>query len=416
MASSIEISIGSGARESVARKIIKSSFLLLSLNLMAGFLGYFYQVVAAKKLTTQDYADLLVALNTYSLLLTFCAVIQYFSVIRSSLFFKSLFLKLLSLAVFVISVLAAVILFNRSSGSPLFFLLLIGFPGALLASFWSGAFQGQQLFLAFGLLGFLGSFFKFGLSWFSFGKEQFALSIVLASLAPLLFGVLYRVKHGKEHDVRKKKLLAPVSKDLLLSFVTALGFALYPAYDLFNVKFLFDPETVGRYGQLQLFSRIVYFAPAALLQVTFPYYVKAFSTGLSYAEHRKVRLIELMALGVCYLGILFMALIGPYLAARFIGLSLDGWDIFLASASMLPLYGLISSLQLSVSTKNIRAAIFYVLIVLLSPACALFFALVAGEFPTLRSYLVFSTVINSFVGIVGLLGGERRMRRLCSKA
>jgi len=391
-------------------KLVKSSLLLLILNLSGGFLHYLFQVVAARRLGLSDYAELIVAMSFYQILFSLSSVMQYFAVMRSRSRAGHATLVVLTVVSAVLGVAACTVVLAGYSTPSLLLILLLTYPSALLAGFWLGTLQGWQAFMAFGLSFFAGAVTKFGGALVSVTKQQYALSVAALAIIMMLAAFIFYLHHARKGGADVAAGAGGSGwRDLALSSLAAFGFVIYPIFDLLNVRMLFESETVGKYGQLQLFSKMLYFAPATLLQVTFPYYVKAFESGVTLSEHIKVRLLEIAGLAASYIGALVFAVAGPAIATKAIGShTLETREIFLACASMVPLYGLMSSLQVSASSKSILHCVVFVSVVLVSPTIAR----LAG-FSSLDDYLVFSVIINTLFGLAGFAASEWRIRRLC---
>ncbi|OFZ82216.1 MAG: hypothetical protein A2583_04755 [Bdellovibrionales bacterium RIFOXYD1_FULL_53_11] len=396
-------------------KILKSSAVLMLLNVSGGLFTYFSQVVAAKRLGIADFADLSVGLATFGIFLSAGALTQNLALIATAAKGRSFdAIRRTSWPIALVCLTSTFFMACFYTGDSVLGVLLTAFPAAMLAGFWSGTLQGLKLFAWFGLVGWSGAFIRMFFSLASSTKQHFAGAVGAGLGFMLVLGLLINTQATKKEITRKNRHFESESisaRDLFYSVLLAFGVALFPAFDLLNVKSLFEPETVGHYGRLQLFGKILYFAPMTLLQVTFPYYLKAFSGELDARGLSRLRRIEFIALFCCYAGAACLAVAGPALLESTTGIrGISGRQILLQCLSMVPLYGLMSALQLSVSLKKTGLSILCVSVVFLSFA--------AARLPgigSLDGYLVFSAVMNTVMGIIGFVASSRALSACCHR-
>jgi len=391
------------------RQLVRNSALLFGMNLVTGFLHYLFQVLAARRLDAVAYGRVLVAMNAFSLVLGLLGVIQFFVVLRQGRLRRPGFIRGCSWF-FSLFTLGWALVYFAGTGTllagRLFSILCLSLPAVALLGVWLGVAQASHAFFTLGLISFLGGLFKFSGAFWSHSPEQLLAALLLGSGAALLAGLLLTGR-GATVAAARERSVTPVGTDLFFSGLTAFGFALYPAFDLLNVRLILAPELVGRYGQLQLFSKVVYFVPIALLQVTFPLYVNMFAPGGDRSAYGRARRLEAGGLGLSYLAAFFFSIAGPWVSARFLGFSTSHLDIFLVCVSMVPLYGLMSALQLAASRKQAGVAVVAVMVVGLS-----FLGARSCGLETLRGYLWFSAVVNTVLGAGGQwLVGQPRVHK-----
>ncbi len=393
-------------KQTLLSRLFKDSVVLVAFNFIAGFCHYFYQVVAARRLNIEDLALLNVELAFYSLLLTLGVIAQYFPVFRPPT--KALTRKVSLIAISIFALTVCYVLFVALGYLPAFtrITLVVGAPIAIMMHYWLGVFQSKKRFFILGLgLLFLG-LSKFIFSIFAFKVIGFAFAVVGASMFVVLFSLLiYLFQRNKIWVLETAQINqdARFKKDLTISFFNGLGFVLFPVYDLINVKYFIGVSEAGRYAQLQLFSKILYFAPVALLQVTLPHRVQAFKDKASKKDLSSIRLIEKLGLVACYMGALFFGATGPWISKNVIGINgISGLDVFLACAALVPLYGLLNALQIFAAAKKQIYCFLVLVSVAISPIGLLIFGL-----DTLREYLIYALFVNTILGVMALYFSEK---------
>jgi hypothetical protein len=109
-----------------------------------------------------------------------------------------------------------------------------------------------------------------------------------------------------------------VRQQLSFSFVTALGYSWLPAYDLLTVRYLMGADQAGVYTHLLLFSKVLYYAPLALLQVTLPHYIKVLNGVDSASGIAQLRKLERHGLLVSSIAVGVFAAVGPIVADTYL--------------------------------------------------------------------------------------------------
>lgn len=390
------------------KKLLQSSAVLLVLNLAGGAMHYLFQVSAASRLSLADLGNLNVGLAFFMFSMTSGLLVQYWANFRIPSQDDRMRMNLISLM--VLSICGCYLYAAVREAVPTSLGLAFGFavPAMIMTHYWLGVFQGRKYFVQYGIGMFLVGAFKYGGSFFAETIEGFALSVTLGGVAAgsvvMTLDVFNRGKPEPAVEIKVSKKLSDRRDDLFLTFFTGMGFVLFPSFDLLTIKYLLGTHAAGLFSQISLFSKALYFAPAVLLQVTLPYHVRIFRGKSTAAERKSIHRLEIFGLAACYFGSVVAAAIGPYLMSRFLGINgLHSLDIFLACASIVPLYGLMSSLQVSAAAKKVKQSASYVFIVLLSPVGAGVLGL-----ETIRQYLIYATVMNTLFGLFGYLRTERR--------
>lgn len=377
-------------------QFLKNSFLLFFINSCAGFLHYFYQVFAAKTLPIADLGILNTHLTYFSILMTLGVVTQYFSLFSGLNPLNHRKVWALSLLICAVGMVAVFFLVfyrgDQLEASGPVILFLSAFPGCL-THFWLGRLQKAHRFSWFGITLLSIAAIKFFTVIFATSPITFYSAIFLSQLTGLLISLLGAAKPAPD------EISTTSSRALLLaSSLSALGVVYFPSYDLLNVRWFFGFDSTGEWSRLALFSKVLYFAPLTLLQVTLPYHLKFFKRQIDLDLHYRIRRIEFITLLLCYAGALALALVGPWVSTQLFRFEPPQWNfIFLACAAIVPLYGLLSSLQIAAALPKPWICVLLVALPLLSTLGA-----ALSQIQSLYGYLIYSTIINTCLGFFGI--------------
>lgn len=383
------------------KTLVKNSTILLILNILAGVMNYFCQLIYTKNLDTHSFGILNVEITIFSLFLTSGLAVQYFAVLCSPNTRSKQIMLLASVVTLVASWITMLLELFSIIELSIKTTLFLGIPCLVLCHYWLGSLQGRKLFLYFGLSIFLIALIKFCWTIPVNQPVAFARAIAISGMIALPLILLMHFKYAElcEHTVNSTN----ISKDLILSLLPAFAIVLFPAYDLMNVRFYLNIDSAGQFSRLQTFSKILYFGPITLLQITLPYYVNSFKNSPeihpSEANWKTVRKLEFAGLTLCYAGSFILAIAGPSIMRNFLSVpDIKTIDIFLACVSITPLYWLLSSVQIAAASKNILLCFLCVMAVTASPLLASFF-----KFSSLTDYLYFATAANTIFGLVGFM-------------
>ena len=366
---------------------------------------YLFQIRAATHLPVEDLGELNVWLTYYMLALVLGQVAQYWAVFSPISGVWQTRLKWISWGVSFATVLFCLGLWRTEL--PEGFcgaLVLAGIPSAILVQYWQGVSQSRQAFLFFGVVSFALGLSRWVLAIPAADLKFFYLAIILATAVVLPIQLLNR----KIFTQRAVEVASAQKYPVIFAVLTGLGWALLPSYDLLNIRYWVGSLETGTYSKLQLFSKILYFAPVTLLQVTLPYYVQALKGEGSSEQAHSLRMIETLGWIASYCGVGFFAVTGTWIAQHILGVQgLDAVDIVLSCLAVPPLYGLLSSLQIFAAAKKaLWCAVLLGCVVGSMGICAVV------SWTSLHQYLVYSAAMNTSLGFIAWIMTRRWIQQI----
>jgi hypothetical protein len=381
--------------------LLRSSAVLLALQLAAGLLNYLYQVFAARSLSTLDLSQLNSWASVFSLFLVFAAAAQFRAVLAPRDRVASSSRRIGWLTAFSL-LLAFSFWIRRSPASPLVWTLMAVLTWAAVAMFHHllGTLQRRKAFWLMGLAGLTYALTRATGAASAHTVHEF-ISIWLTAASCGAIAALglsaWSVFQESATNGSEKKLSGFTS--MTIALLPGVSIAWLPSYDFFAVQLALGSEAGGHFTRLQLFSKILFFAPLTLAQISLPYYAEAFRTKASSEVFSKLRRLEAAGLGISYLGAITLGFIGPVIGARILGLPevLLGTDVMLACLNITPLYGVLCAVQTFASAGRTREPI----AALLASVCAFGITVVASRYfsLSLTGLLALSATLNTMVGV-----------------
>ena len=195
-------------------------------------------------------------------------------------------------------------------------------------------------------------------------------------------------------SLTNSQLKSDWTQNLSVAALTAFGYAWLPVFDLLTVRYLIGFEQAGLFSQLQLFSKILYYAPLTLLQISLPHYVRILSAGHDRSELKGVRKFEWQGMVLSYLGVIVFAFTGPYACKNILHIQeFSAVQISLICLAVIPQYGLLSGLQILAAANRCKLGAVLLGSTLLMSALAFLF-----RWKTIDEYLLYSAIANSILG------------------
>lgn len=369
---------------------------LLFLNLSAGFLNYLFLILLAKRLPLHELGQINSYLAGYSVLSAAAAAVQYRVVLSRELQFKLKNVIQVSICMLGLTFLSTIFFAQRNMLMSLIFSSL---PALLCLMGIAGLFQRHQRFALFGCVGMFLAILKTGLAFQAESSIDFSLTLPVSVGLSLFLFLIILVTTQKKFESESHSTSPVTETDGFNSgwsaaWITALAYGWLPAFDILYVKYFFSSIETGEYSKLLLFSKILFFVPLTLLQITLPQYSKIFREETSTQELQALRKQEFLGLCLCYLGVLFFAITGPFLARQILGLGeLSAFRVTAVCLSAVPLYGLLAAIQTFTAAGNLKKAVFWLMSTFI-PA-AVFFLIPRKS---IELYLTVSTIVNTILG------------------
>lgn len=379
-------------------RLFKSSAVLLFFTLAAGLFSYAYQVIAARRLTVEDLGNLNVSLSFFNVVMTAGIVLQYWAVL-SPLSPDTLKRLTMSSWIAILASVGAGVYFYSGGGNPFWIFSAAVIPMVLL-QYWIGRFQSLEIFAWMGIVNLLFAFFKTGMVLRASSVQDFAFGF-FAAVVIVLFLAQFVPLPKKEHPPKPNYW-----KGIFLAALVGFASVMLPSIDLLNVRYVIGTNASGELARLQLFSKALYFAPMALLQVTLPHYVKALRGDTVENPLNDLRRMEYLGLGVSYLGALFFAFLGPTIGTWIFNIpGMSPVDILLACLGIIPFYGLLSCIQIEAAEEDWLSVLLLVAAIGISPVIA---SIV--HWKSVHAYLIFAACLNTALGGLGMFMARRTLR------
>jgi len=392
--------------------LLKNSAVMGILTLAAGGFHYLFHILCIKRLAVGDLALLNVDLSWFNLSLSLGFLIQYYMNLNTptvkrlrQLYFATIGITLLSATAFAYFWIAQPDDFIRP-------MLAVSLITALFFHCWAGFFQSEKKFFLFGMINLLLGASKFSMAFFMESRELLALTVLFSTVAANSIAVIYlTVKRDYLHPEIKKTdeeaRAVNIKKELSLSFVSGLAFMLLPNFDILNLRYLVGLAPAGLYSQIQIFTKVLFFAPVILLQVTLPYYTRIYRGEASHNDRRALRKFEFLGFAGTYSAALVFALIGPIGLKIGFGITRFGFkEIALACIAIAPFYGLMSAIQVFASAKELKKCALTAASVLISPI-----GLVLVGVQSFEGYITYAAIVHSLIGIGAVIATERFMSK-----
>ena len=372
-------------------RIYKSAVLLFALNGVAGVLNYLFLLLAARRLSSSELGDLAFALNLFNLVMISGSVVQYwslFSALSRETLRKCYVASWIAVGIFV-----SILLSSGFHLKTIVWSLVFAVPLSISLQFLVGRFQRGRWFGWFGAGGAVWALCKFGLAWFAQSGVDFATAIPVATAVSVSLALLLpKPEDSAEANGESSNWVVRLKPAL----ATALAHAWLPAFDLVVVRLALGSDTAGHLSKLQLFSKAIYYAPLALLQISLPISIRVLAGGKEKDWPQLVKL-ERIGISVCFLAVFGVAGLGAWVSESIMGVpGLTRLELFLACAGVIPLYGLLRAIQLFSASGRMRVPLILLLVSFGSSAVA-----TQVHWDSLTAYLAYSATMSFILGSAG---------------
>ncbi|OGY41710.1 MAG: hypothetical protein A2Y82_02400, partial [Candidatus Buchananbacteria bacterium RBG_13_36_9] len=280
---------------------LKNSFVLISGNLLAGFLGYVFHLIISRLLSVSGYGELQSLVSLISILAVPSAVISYFTIKHSAAYYAKndylgnfAFYKWLRTKIYKI-ILGLTLLFlvfmpllkaylHLNNYYNLIFTWLIVIIG-LFISLKTGILSGWQDFKKLSLNSVLNAIFKLliGITMvYIFASVPAALGGFLAAglfsffflqkiikkKAKANFNIHKTAESNEEFD--RKKIFSEIKKVVWPILFFTFLISLFNSLDMLMAKNLLSSDLAGFYGAYNILGKIIFWASSSIIAVILP--------------------------------------------------------------------------------------------------------------------------------------------------
>ena len=283
-------------------KLVKNSFILISGNILAGFLGYLFHLLISRKLSIQDYGEVQALTSLLNILAVPTGALYFFIIKYASDFFAkddamanykfykwlntNIILLILGLTtIFVITSPLIKSYLHLQNYSNLFIIWLVVILG-LLVVIQRGILTGWQDFknlnrnnifsaiikLIIGVsLVFIFTSDTSALLGFGAGAlfSYFFLKIVVNKINQNIKKQLTAAKNDN-HFFDKQKVINEVKKYILPILLFSFLITMLNSFDMLMVKNIADENLAGIYGAFNILSKIIFWASSSVVMVILP--------------------------------------------------------------------------------------------------------------------------------------------------
>lgn len=261
--------------------------MLLIANL-ANVFQYFYQFIAARGLSVEDYGVMNSIVYVATLIVTSVSVIPFAkiiiknkhnlnSIISRIIFIVSIITGILSTLIFLANGLLTDYL-NITDRTPIFILVIL-FASFAIMNLFIGIIYGLLWYVDATLKKFLAAFLKFLIGYIvifvlGYSYNGALLSIIMANIIVIIWGYITLNNYIKtEYFKINRELLSLLKQTAVYSFPVALSafaFNIATNIDIVITKNLLEAKTAGIYSAVSLTGKIAVFIPAILAQILYP--------------------------------------------------------------------------------------------------------------------------------------------------
>ncbi len=283
-------------------KFLQNSFIFVSGNIIAGFIGYLFHLLISRKLTIENYGELQALISLLNILAVPTVAINFFIIKHASAFYEKknylanykfyrwLKKKILILILFfsLFFLIAMPFLKNylhlNEYYNLLIVLLIINL--SLLVVVPKGILNGWQDFKNLTWNNILSAIIKLFLGVFLVYIFITTASALTGFLAGALFSYLFlsyilkkkkkdikktgKVLKNTKHIFDKHKIIKEIKKYILPILFFSLFIALLTSFDMLMVKNLTNPKLAGFYGAFNILSKIIFWASSSVVLVVLP--------------------------------------------------------------------------------------------------------------------------------------------------
>lgn len=329
----------------IFNSLISSGLLLSAANILAGCLGYVYQILMGRMLQPEGYASFssIMALTVFfgaPLGALVMVISRHVSALRAHnrLFEIAMHYKKLLRQIFIASVACTLLLYpiyiflsyfrEGISASSIYLLGAIVIIGSFVMI--NNAFlQGLQSFSWFASLGVIAVVLKIILSvafiFLGLAVDGALLGVLVP--AAIIFIMGYRVVVGSIPTRKPQETFLQVNNFLKLStylpvLIANLAFVAMTQLDIVLVNWYFPSELAGQYAAAAVLGKVILYLPGGLALALYPRVAENHASNIGSAKILFQTLA--VAAAVCILAATFYGIFGPQIIDIFYGSSYEG--------------------------------------------------------------------------------------------
>ena len=285
-------------------RLVRASSWLLAGGVLAGILGYLFQIIMGRMLSVEEYGIFSSIMAIYAIMGTpfqtiFMVVSRKVSALKaqkninsiSKLFFE-LNYKILRVSLILFLFFLVFPNFNKIlliDNITNFYLLLLALVASTFFSVNKGYLQGLQYFKWLSASGVLSTFFKtiiaIILVYFGFGVSGALGGVFLSTIIVLVCTFIalrpYLIKKNIS-SLNNKQIL--FNSSALAVLFANIAFALMTQMDMVLVKYYFSEQDTGLYAASSILGKAVMYLPSGIAMALFPMVAENHSAGKSSAN------------------------------------------------------------------------------------------------------------------------------------
>jgi len=283
-------------------KFFKNSFIIITGNILAGFLGYLFHLLISRKLSIASYGELQTLTSLLNILAVPTIAINFFIIKYSSAFYEKKdhgsnykFYQWLSKNIFILALLVSAVFiliapliknYLRLNEYLGLWIIIIIMAFSLLQTAAKGLLNGWHNFKSLSVNNISGAVIKLLGGLILVSILPITASALLGILAGVLFSYIYLTIIFKKNSRPTKETIAESTKDdqlidknnftkeikkyILPIFFFSLFLSLLTSFDMLMVKNLTSPELAGFYGAFNILSKIIFWACSSVVIVVLP--------------------------------------------------------------------------------------------------------------------------------------------------
>ncbi len=284
-------------------KIILNSSIVLVGILFTGFFGYIFHIVIARLLSQSEYAIIITLLSlitiicapTGALAMIICKEVSALLTKKNSQSLVRVFsLKIYKFLIFFLFFLLAISFIAKDRFLFIFdittfeYFLIVNLIFFTYVNFFQvgliQAFEKFKLYsTSFTIFNILKIVFSFIFIYLGYNTTGVLLSLSLVGIIGTIFNFFFI---NLEIDIFKYKKLVSLdlnffkNKNILNIIVANVSFIIITQGDILMVKFFFDKSYLDTYSPASVLSKLVLYAPSALVTTLFPLFIKSFENNI----------------------------------------------------------------------------------------------------------------------------------------
>jgi O-antigen/teichoic acid export membrane protein len=381
-------------------RVLRGTMMLTAANVLAGVFNYLFLLWSAKRLDSDSLGHFSYCLSLYGFLGLLALVMQYwgfFSHIPRRLF------RGLRGIWGVIALFSLHAYFNDYSDTfsvPL--ILGLAFLSSAGLQFLLGRFQKTERFAWLGFAGVLWAFLKMGAAWKAQSEHEFAMAFVFSNALTLMVCLVFGNLFEDRGPGARKKFLPALSRPLALAFAHSW----FPVRDVILIKLCLGDAAAGEMQRLSLYSKVLYYAPLALLHVGLPVIQKITERREASEDWKSLVKLETGGLSLGFMAVLAITALGPRISVQLLHLpEPNRMDLFWACLSLLASYGALRGIQIFSALGKPGQSLPILVLSVLAGGVAL-----AISWSGLSGYLVFSAMTSLAIGIGAALSSHYALK------